>query len=198
MRYAKTVRLYMIVAAFLFCLTIVSATRAQATKEPEDNRTLQSLLNEVRLLRKSFQQASLNAYRSQIVIERLRASNDQIERLTNILEDVRSEREKLEQSIPRMDEERKLIESDLTQETDVAKRAQLEFRYKEQKRISTNYKQRVEELKEQEQQVSTQLRAEQVRAGEFDSRLDTLEREIENEIDRQRAEDKAPENTKRP
>jgi hypothetical protein len=50
----------------LCCLPNASA-QTPTTKQPDDNQTLQSLLNEVRLLRRTLQQSGLNAHRSQII-----------------------------------------------------------------------------------------------------------------------------------
>jgi hypothetical protein len=43
-----------------------------------------------------------------------------------------------------------------------------------------------------------QLAAEQAKLAELENRLDVLEREIENEVERQRSEDRSPQGRKRP
>ncbi len=48
----------------------------------------------------------------------------------------------------------------------------------------------LERQRAREQQVSMQLAAEQARLAELENRLDVLEREIENEVERQRTEDR--------
>ena len=45
---------------------------------------------------------------------------------------------------------------------------------------------------------SAQLAADQARLAELEGRLDMLEREIENEVERQRAEDRSQQGKKRP
>src|SRR5436853_3627341 len=67
-----------------------SPARAQNPKPPDD-RTLQMLVNEVRLLREVIQRMNLNAYRSQIIVERIRVENDRVARLTRTLDDTRDE-----------------------------------------------------------------------------------------------------------
>lgn len=184
---------YLLAAFLLLCLILSDPAQAQSTKQPDDNRTLQSLLNEVHLLRKTLQRTGLNTYRSQIILERMSAHNEQVVRLTRMLEDVRDEMEKIEATIPRFIEQSKLTESQIEQEADTNKRALLEFEHKERKQAVERYKLRLERQREREQQLSNQLRAEQSKLGELESRLDALEREIENEVERQRAEETAQE-----
>jgi predicted nucleic acid-binding Zn-ribbon protein len=115
-----------------------------------------------------------------------------------MLEDVRDEMEKIEITIPRTIEQVKLIENMIEQETDASKRVQWEVELKEVKRSTDQYKARLERQREREQQLTTLLHAEQTKLSEMESRLDALEREIENEIERQRTEDTSPESKKRP
>jgi predicted nucleic acid-binding Zn-ribbon protein len=171
---------------------------AQNAKQPDYDRTLESLLNEVRLLRRTLQRTGLNAYRSQIILERMRAHNEQVVRLTRMLEDVREEMENIEATIPRFIEQSKMLESQLEQETDMSKRTILEYEQKERKQAVEQYKKRLERQREREQQLANQLRSEQAKLGELESRLDLLEREIESEIERQRAEEKSQESKKGP
>jgi len=181
----------------LMCAFSVQSTHAQTANPTDDSQTIQALLNEVRLLRKTLQVTGLNAYRSQIITESLRAHNDQVVRLTRLLEEAREEIENIEGTIPRMNDQAKMLENMISLEADATKRAQLEFESKERKRDVDRYKTLAERKREREQQLSSQLRAEQAKFTELESRLDGLEREIETEVDRQRTED-AREGKKRP
>lgn len=187
---------YLLATFLLLCFLSSDTAQAQSTKQPDDNPTLQSLLNEVRLLRKTLQRTGLNAYRSQIILERMRAHNEQVVRLTRMHEDVREDMERIEATIPRFIEQSKLMESRIEQETDWNKRAQLEFEHKERKQAVERYKLRLERQREREQHLSAQLRGEQAKLSELESRLDALEREIESEVERQRAEETTREKKK--
>lgn len=187
---------YWLITLSILCLLSVDPALAQNAKQPDDNRTLLSLLNEVRLLRRTLQRTGLNAYRSQIILERMRAHNEQVVRLTRMLEDVRENIDKIEATIPRFIEQGKLMETHIEQETDPNKRAMLEFEHKEKKQAVERYKQGLERQREREQQLASQLRTEQAKLAELESRLDLLEREIESEIERQRAEDRSQESKK--
>lgn len=198
MKHVKSSCLRRLVTLLFLCIVFSISANAQSTKQPDDNRALQSLMNEVRLLRQTLQRTGLNAYRSQIIVERLRAHSEKAERLSRMLEDIRSVIEKTEVTIPRMIEQDKIMESQVEQEPDAKKRARLEFEIKNTKQSIERYKQSLERLRERELQLSTQLRAEQTKVVELESRLDGLEREIENEIERLRGEEKAQEANKQP
>jgi hypothetical protein len=175
-----------------------SRAQSQSTKQSDDEPTIQSLLNEVRLLRKTLQRTGLTSYRSQIIIERIRAHNEQVLRLTRTLEEVQNEIEKIEATISRLQEESKITETQIEQETDAIRRSQLELESKDGKRIVEQYKSKLERQREREVQITKQLRADQARLDELESRLESLEREIENEIERQRTEDASSGGKKRP
>jgi hypothetical protein len=128
----------------------------------------------------------------------MRAQADQVMRLTRLLEEVRNDVEKVEATIPRFLEQAKLMESQIEREMDVTKRAQLDFEVKERRRAVERYKTGLERQREREQQVSAQLAAEQAKLANLENRLDLLEREIENEVERQRSEDRSPPGRKRP
>jgi predicted nucleic acid-binding Zn-ribbon protein len=183
----------------LLCVVLVGSAQAQSpAKQASDDRTIQSLLTEVRSLRQALQRTGLNAYRSQIVLERLRASSDQVERVARMLDSVRDEIERTEYTIPRMREQSKIMESQLELEMDGKQRARMEFEQKDIKQQIERYKVRLERLRERETQLSTQLRGEQTKQEELVGRLDALEREIENEIARLRAEEEPKESHKQP
>ena len=186
MNYTTVLRRFVTLTCFCFFSTGVVS--AQTIKPAEENQALRSLLGEVRLLRKTMQRTGLNGYRSQIILERIRTSNEQVARLTQSLLQVREDNEKIEETIPRFEEQEKLLETYVQQETDAAKRTKLEFEYKDHKRRIERYKVLLTRGREREQQMATELRTHQSKLGELEGRLDLLEREIENEIERLRSE----------
>jgi predicted nucleic acid-binding Zn-ribbon protein len=138
------------------------------------------------------QATGLNAYRGQIILERMRLANEQADRMAQKLEAERDNVEKIERSIPRFEEQTKVMETVLQAETDIGKRARLEFELKDHKQQGERYKVLLTRAREREQQLTTELKASQARLTELESRLDLLEHEIENEIDRLRSENKQP------
>ncbi|HJU93239.1 MAG TPA: hypothetical protein VJ656_09920 [Pyrinomonadaceae bacterium] len=179
-----------IVTISFLCVLVSTMATAQTEKPTEENQTMRTLLSEVRQLRKTMQTTGLNAYRGQLILERMRLATEQVERMAQKLEAARDEVEKIERSIPRFEEQAKVMETVLQQETNIGQRARLEFDLKEHKQQGERYKLLLTRAREREQQLSTDLKANQARLSELESRLDLLEREIENEIERLRSEGK--------
>ncbi|HSF22738.1 MAG TPA: hypothetical protein VLE20_00825 [Blastocatellia bacterium] len=182
----KIARLFMVFLFSLSLLTLDSPVQAQAPKSADDQRLIKALLDEVRLLRQAFQRLNLNAYRSQILVERIRAQNDKVARLTRSVEDARDEMAETLISANQLNERVKSTESMIENESNAKQREQMEA---ELKYMLDVHKQREQRLREREQRLSEQLRVEQVKLDEFESRLDALEREITIEIQRQESED---------
>lgn len=183
---------------FLLCSVLGISAQAQNAKPNNDDQALQSLMNEVRLLRQTLQRTGLNAYRSQIILEGLRTHQDQVERIGEAIEAARDDLEKVEQTIPRFEEQGKLMEARISRESDPEQRARLEFDFKQSKMAVEQYKARVDRLKERDVQLNIQLRAAQSRVSELEGRLDSLEREIEIEMQRLRVEEKTTNINKQP
>lgn len=182
----------LLLTVVLLFVCSISAQSQTSTPAAAEDPTIQSLLKEVRLLRQTLQITGLNAYRSQIILERIKINNEQVVRLTRALEETREQVEKTELTIPRMGEQQKLFESMLEAEVNPGRRAQMEFELKDRKRSMERYKIDLERLKEREQQQATQLREEQSRLGELENRLLRLEEQIEIEIQRLRTEPAKP------
>jgi DNA repair ATPase RecN len=187
MRFHKTFTLGFGILFVILCF-VSNASAQNEPKASEPDPTIKSLLNEVRLLRQTLQSTGLNAYRSQILIERIKITNEQVVRLTQVLSDVREDLEKTELTIPRMGEQQKTLETMIESEVDPAKRAKMEFEIKDLKRSVDRYKLLLERAKEREQQQAAQLREEQNKLTELETRLQRLEDQIENEVQRLKAE----------
>jgi predicted nucleic acid-binding Zn-ribbon protein len=160
--------------------------------KPNSDPTTKALLNEVRLLRQTLQNTVLNAYRSQILLERIKINNEQIVRLSAALSDTRTQLEKTEATIPRHGEQIKLLETMITNEIDPVKKAQLEFEVKDLRRAIEVYKGSVTQLREREQTQAAQLQEQQGKLAELERRLENLEEQIESEIQRMKTEIKQP------
>jgi hypothetical protein len=187
MSFHKNVSLtFLILIMMLSCVTQSAAQNE--VKAPESDPTIKSLLNEVRLLRQTLQSTGLNASRSQILLERIKISNEQVVRLTQALSETREQMERTALTIPRMGEQQKVLETMVDAEIDLGKRARMEFEVKDIKRSIERYKTDLERFKEREQQQATQLREEQSKLTELETRLERLEDQIENEVQRLKTE----------
>jgi predicted nucleic acid-binding Zn-ribbon protein len=187
MRFHKKVSLFSLLLFTMLC-TVSTGSAQNELKTSEPDPTIKSLLNEVRLLRQTLQNTGLNAYRSQILLERIKISNEQVVRLTQALSETRDQMEKTALTIPRMGEQQKVLETMVEAEVDLAKRARMEFEVKDIKHSIERYRTELDRMKEREQQQTTQLREEQSKLSDLETRLQRLEDQIENEIQRLKEE----------
>jgi len=176
----------------LASLCFINGASAQTDMKADADPLTKALLNEVRLLRQTLQNTSLNAYRSQILLERIKINNEQIVRLSATLGATREMLEKTESTIPRLGEQIKLLETMIENETDVVTRAQMEFEVKDHKRWVEVYKGQVVRFREREQEQAAQLREQQGKLAELERRLENLDDQIENETQGLKSERKQP------
>src|SRR5262249_7915585 len=152
-----------------------SATaEAQNQKPGENDQPVKALLEEVRLLRQTLQRLNLGTYRSQILVERIRAQNDLIARLSRSLEDTRRELAEEQISVSRFGDRLKMADNLLQQEFDDKRKGEIEFELKEIKSELDLHKQKEQQAREREQRLSEQLKIEQAKLDDFENRLDSL------------------------
>jgi predicted nucleic acid-binding Zn-ribbon protein len=181
----------------LFYFGGVSAA-AQDSKTPGESNIQQSLLDEVRLLRETLQRMNLHSYRAQIVIERMRAQNERVMRLTRLLEESRDEAANMQLHVSQLSDRLKLVEGQLQQEADSKQRAQLEMEQRDLKYGLDQQRLVIDRTRDREARLNSELQVEQGKLSDLEARLDALEREIENEIDRQRPADQVKPARRRP
>jgi chromosome segregation ATPase len=199
MRKGHARTLFLVLITLSAGLGLVQRVNGQNSKPPEDKEALQELLTEVRLLRQALQtlqRMSVDTYRSQLLVDRIRVNREDVRRLTGSLNDTRETLRKTQLTIPNFTDQVKMQETQLQIEVDQAKRSQLEFELKRTKDALENYKSQIEPLKEREQQLSGELNKERAQLEELEGRLDLLERGIEN--DRQKLEPGKPAAAKSP
>ena len=188
-----------LIAAVIFMLCLMQMTAGQTNQQPGDKETLQALLTEVRLLRQalqSLQRMSIDTYRSQILVDRIRVNREDVRRLTTSLNETRDLLARTQTTIPQFIDRQKLLESQVQLEIDQNKRAQLEFELRRTKEGIEMYKSQLDPLRQREEQLSAQLNSEKSRLDELENRLNLLERAIEN--DRQGLEAEKSTATKTP
>ena len=183
----------------VICLAASSTALAQsgnaANAVPADDKQLtQALLNEIKLLRQTLQRTSVSSFRAQVLTERLRVQQDQVNQLSREVEGLRSMLTDGRLGQPWMAERVKEVESQLERETDPVRRQQLERQSKQIQLEAERQSQRVAQQRERETQLTTKLQTEQAKLNELNERLDTLERELEELA----AAEKAPAKSKKP
>jgi peptidoglycan hydrolase CwlO-like protein len=145
------------------------ATSAQ--NMPNQEQIVREILSEVRQLRAEVQRLKASAYKTQVIIERLRLQQDQVARLTREIGEVR---EKISETQARqvkmngtLEETEKQVEAGVISPSEL-------------KRLSgeiEELKQREQRLTEQESQLSAELNAERVRLITLNKQLDELGQE---------------------
>jgi chromosome segregation ATPase len=165
-----------ILSLALGCIISAPEVLAQASNSlprPQSNqeRMIQDLLNEVRELRTIVQRIDANSIRTRIILDRLRATQEQLLSLTReIFEtrdkivDVRTRQQKLKEKIPEL---KKQFEDGLKPGTELDDaNAEME-----------GLTQREQNLLERETQLSTEISAVKASLTDLNNRLDALERE---------------------
>ena len=191
MRKRHTRSLFLLGIILLAGSSVVQGVKGQNNKPPEEKEAIQELLSEVRMLRQALQtlhRMNLDSYRSQLLVDRIRVNREDVRRLTSSLNETRDTLAKTQNTIPQFVDRLKLLENQVLLEADQQRRANLEFEVRRTKEGIEMYKSQIEPLKEREQQLAADLNTEKSKLQELESRLDLLERGIEN--DRQKLEDK--------
>jgi len=157
----------------LFAVALLAvAVDCQAQTGSKPDQVMEQLLTEVHQLRVAMQQMSVNAYRGQIMVERLRLQQDQVSRLTREIASIRNEIAEIKSAEPlakeRLDDAEKKLETGMLSEIKV----------KELRASSFELKRRQERLLEREAELSIELTQERNALGDLNNRLDALEREI--------------------
>jgi chromosome segregation ATPase len=175
----------------LLCLSILwflspvsvqaQAVNRAAETAPDAEQVLQSLLKEVHQLRLALQRANLKVFRAQIMMERLRAQQERVDRLARQLEENQNEVNGSGLSRTQLTERSQALESQIKAEQDAALRAQLEAQYKELKYVMDQQAEQDSQLRARQTQLTAQLQAEKAKLDEMDSRLEALEREMEEQ-----------------
>jgi hypothetical protein len=136
----------------------------------------------------TLQRMSVDTYRSQLLVDRIRVNQEDIRRLTASLNETRELLVKTQATIPQFIERHKMLEARAQVEIDQSKKADIEFEARQMKDGVERYKSQIEPLKEREQQLTAELNMAKAKVEELENRLDSLERAIEN--DRQKLEEK--------
>jgi chromosome segregation ATPase len=195
----KASHLLRVFGAVFFTLCLTQFAAAQNSKQPDEKETLQALLTEVTLLRQSLQtlqRMSLDTYRSQLMVDRIRVHQEDVRHLTTDLNQTRDMMAKIQTTIPRNIDDQKMLEGQIQMEVDPNKRAVLELELRRSKEAVESYKSQTERLKEREQELSSALRNAQTKLDDLENRLNLLERAIDN--DREKLERDKPAAVKQP
>jgi chromosome segregation ATPase len=169
------------ICTFLCLITLIILGSQQSFAQSESSsrssqlnqgQMLKELLDEIRQLRIDLSRMSGNAYRAQMVIERLRLQQEQVNRLTIELNKVNTEISDLKSARPGLQEKieglEKKLKTGLIPDSEV----------KAAKAAMERLNQREQGLVEREPQLTAELSAERGNLESLKARLDEIEREI--------------------
>ena len=156
-----------------------AASSPARAAQGESEQTMHALLNEVRELQLAIQQSNLSVYRTQVIVERMRSQQQQVERLGERLRGTRERIASWKREQGEWQEEIKMIERRINRATDVNERANLEEQHERSKSRMADLAQENTRMLEQESQLAGQLNIEQAKLADFNDQLDALQRELE-------------------
>lgn len=163
----------------------IASAHAQAARVALPARSADdALLNEVRLIRETLQQAQSSSQRERMVVERMRMHDERVERLTRQIAEVRDEIGGIEVHIAQMDEREAALELKIQQARDPNQRQALDSERKEARFTQDAQTQHLNRLKDRESAIAAQLLKEERALKTLETRLDALDREIEAEVHR--------------
>jgi chromosome segregation ATPase len=196
---SKATYLLRVFGAVFFTVCLAQLAAGQNNKQPDDKEVLRALLTEVTLLRQALQTLqglSLDTYRSQLMVDRIRVSQEDVRHLTTSLNETRDTLAKIQTTIPRNLDDQKMLEGQIQTEVEANKRAILELELKRSREAVESYKSQAERLREREQELSSALRTAQTKLDDLENRLNLLERAMDN--DREKLERDKPAVVKTP
>jgi chromosome segregation ATPase len=182
----KVIKLLVVTAGIILYLNIGGiAVVAQNSNQANDEQTLKTLINEVRLLRKTLLLINLNGYKSQLLLNRLKYRMENIEKLQNKLEEVQSQVTDIPTNIERFSEQLKALETRMQQEQNEEIKQNYESSIKEINLLISSQRQLLAQLQEKEKLFSSQIQNEQSKRDELENALQQIEQKMDTEINKQ-------------
>jgi chromosome segregation ATPase len=169
--------------AALCCAVLLAATtlpaRAQAPSAAPGPATLETLLQEVRLLRKAIEKQSVTATRTQLVMGRIALQEQRLARARDLLERVDGQLMVAERERDHLRSAAAEFARNLEEAPDEAKRAELESAVRNVRVQVTDQDKVVSEIRTRHAQAQQALEAETSRYDELDGWLRDLDRELQ-------------------
>src|SRR5260370_37614596 len=179
MPFVKSLILGFVVFLITFCFISPARTLGQSNKSPDSaqgdrDQTLKQLLTEVRELRLAVQRAMVGSTRFQMLIERVRVQQAQVDSLSRQLESVHSQVAENKEAKPQIEQHIKDAEDQLDRTPDPNAHAELESRIKVTKATLARLTQEDERLRSREAAIDTELQSAQSHLNELNGQLDLL------------------------
>jgi len=188
-------KLKLIIMIFLaLCATfliqpVLAQTQPTAAPSPvaaaPDVQLLRAILEELRLQRAALQRTYVNAYRAQMLTERLARQQARVDALGEEIAQLKSAIQQAQEASRDEDELKDLLAT-INEAPDPQQRAALAQSYNSLKRSLERQReysrQEAERSRERQQQLEATLRTEQAKLTELQEQFDAIDREMEKQI----------------
>jgi len=169
--------------AALCCAVLLAAitlpTRGQAQSTAPGSATLDTLLQEVRLLRKAIERQSVTAARTQLLMGRIALQDQRIARARDFLERIETELTAAERERTSLQNAAVEFARNLEETSDEAKHTELERDVRRLRKQVTERERAVSEIRTRQGQARQALEAETARYDELESWLRDLDHELQ-------------------
>jgi chromosome segregation ATPase len=165
---------------FGFCTIVLSAALVAAPAAGQTNpdaATLQELLSEVRQLRRTVEKNLSLGPRIQVLLQRAQFQEQKVLRVSQQLDDVRKQIAQETARQTAANERLAKIEQDISNESDAARRSDLEAMRAGLKMVAGNGPD--QQLRAHESELANSLDTEQAALNDLNEKLDALERQLE-------------------
>lgn len=184
-----------LLGCLLFCLTQIGLAQSQSQAQTVSSSTsvasspemqlLRAILEELRMQRAALQRTYVNAYRAQMLAERLARQQARIDSLTEEITQLKTVAQQLQDYSQDEDDLKDLLAT-INETADPIRRASLIQSYNSLKRAIEHQResarQEAERNRERQQQAESALQVEQAKLAELQEQLDALDREFEKQL----------------
>ena len=154
-----------------------SAAPAVAQNTNSDAATMQALLTEVRLLRRTLEKSIMLGPKMQLLLQRAQMQDQKVARISQQLEDVRKQIATEAAQQTKVGESIAQIEQEISSEADTERRKQMEDMRAGLKKMAANGPD--QQLQTRESALTNTLQTEQAVLNEINEKLDALERQFD-------------------
>ncbi len=163
----------------LLGLFVAAGALAQKPAEPDVDRTLRELLNEVRLLRQVLQATSVGSVRAQILLTQRQLHNERTVQIERQLAALRTEEADVQNQISALEDRSSDLEKASPTETDSGKRAAYESELQQLSRARDRAKDHIDQAKVRENELNVTLSREQAEVDRVQRDLDGIEKDLD-------------------
>lgn len=178
----STVKSALVALMMTMCLVIgfsvTDAISAGDVGQASDTPTLQTLISEVRQLRIAIQAGNVFNHRAQIIIERIKIENDQLNTIKQTIEQLDDEIHTINQNLSRDNERLQELGNQIKTDVLGATSQDLKSEYASLNDIAAKQTQRKEWVKEKSAQLALLAQEKQAQLEKLYQKLDGLEKEI--------------------